>query len=132
MTDQYIVGNKIIRSKRGGERFLQWAKKVVRDLDRAVFRIAPLYDLYLDDNDKVRMICRFQKGSKKGRKKMYISPVFKYGIEVPNNPEHATKLEEKNGNTFCQDAIYKDIKLILDMYCFEFHPDGYHTELQQG
>ena len=42
MTDQYIVGNKVSRSKRGGERVLQWAKKVVRDLDRAVFRIAHL------------------------------------------------------------------------------------------
>ena len=68
LTAQYIDGNKVSRSKRGGDRVLQWAKKVVRDLDRAFCRIKYLYDIYLDDHDKVRMIRRVQKGSKKGRK----------------------------------------------------------------
>ena len=49
MTAQYIVGNKVSRSKRGGDQVLQWAKKVVRDLDRTVRRILRLYYLYLDD-----------------------------------------------------------------------------------
>lgn len=47
MTAQYIVRKKVSRSKRGGDRILRWAKKVVRDLDRAVRRITHLYDLYL-------------------------------------------------------------------------------------
>ena len=88
MTAQYIVGNKVSRSKRGGDRVLQWAKKVVKDLDRTVRRITKLYDVFLDDHDEVRMTRRVQKGSKKGRKKFSNAPVFKYGIEVPKTPEH--------------------------------------------
>ena len=55
MTAQYIVGNKVSRSKCGGDQVLQWSKKVVRYLDRAVRRITRLYDIYLDDYSKVRM-----------------------------------------------------------------------------
>ena len=69
MTAQYIVGNKVSRSKRGGDRVLQLAKKVVRDLDRVVCRITRLYDIYLDDHSEVRMSRRVQKGSNKGRNK---------------------------------------------------------------
>ena len=55
MMAQYIVGNKVSWSERGGDQVLQWAKKVVRDLDRLVRRITRLYDIYLDDHSKVRM-----------------------------------------------------------------------------
>ena len=51
LTARYIVGNKVSQSKRGGDRVLQWAKKFVRDLDRAVRRITHLYDSYLEDHD---------------------------------------------------------------------------------
>ena len=51
MNAQYIVGNKVSWSKRGGDQVFQWAKKVVRDLDRAVRRITHLYDSYLEDHD---------------------------------------------------------------------------------
>lgn len=36
MTARYIVGKKVSRSKRGSDRVLQWARKVLRDLDRAI------------------------------------------------------------------------------------------------
>ena len=78
MTAQYIVRNKVSRSKRGSYRVLQWAKKVVRDLDRSVRRINRLYDLYLDEHDEVQMIRRVQKNSKK-KKKFSKAPVYKYG-----------------------------------------------------
>ena len=132
MTAQYIVGNKVSRSKRGGDRVLQWAKKVVRDLDRTVRRVTKLYDIFLDDHDEVRMTRRVQKGSKKGRKKFSNAPVFKYGIEVPKTPEHAVKLDNENGNTCWKDAIDKEIKALLDLECFEFHPAGHHTTLGEG
>ena len=62
--------------------------------------ITNLYDLYLDDHDDVKMLCRVQKESKKGRKKFSTAPVFKYGVEVSRNPEHTANLDEKNGNMF--------------------------------
>ena len=105
MTAQYIVGNKVSRSKRGGDRVLQWAKKVVRDLDRAVRRITRLYDIYLDDHSEVIMSRRVQKGYKKTRNKFSTASVFKYGTKVPRTSEHAVKLDEQNGNRFWQDAI---------------------------
>ena len=36
MTARYVLGNTVSQSKRGGDRILQWAKKVERDMDRAV------------------------------------------------------------------------------------------------
>ena len=51
MNAQYIVGNKVSWSKRGGDQVFQWEKKVVRDLDRDVRQITHLYDSYLDDHD---------------------------------------------------------------------------------
>ena len=132
MTDQYIVGNKISWSKRGGDRVLQWSKKFIRYLDRAVCWITCLYYLYLYYHYEVRVICRVQKGYKKGKKKFSNDPVFKYGIEVPNNPQHSMQLDEKNSNIFCKDAIDKEIKALLQMDCFEFHPAGYHMTLIEG
>ena len=82
LTAQYMVENKVCRSKRGGDRVLQWAKKVLRDLDHAVRRITNLYDLHLDDHDEVKLIRWTQKMSKKKRKPK--GPVYKYDIEVPN------------------------------------------------
>ena len=58
MSAQYIVGNNVSRSKRGVDRVLQWAKKIVRDLDRMVRRIVRLYVIHLDDHDEVRMTRR--------------------------------------------------------------------------
>ena len=53
MTAGYVLKNKVSRSKRGGDRVLQWAKKVERDMDRAIRRIVRLSVLFLDDNDNV-------------------------------------------------------------------------------
>ncbi len=120
MTAQYIVCNMVSRSKHGGDQVLQWAKKVVRDLDRAVRRITQLYDLYLDDHDEV---------SKKKRKQFLAA----HGIEVPRNMEHAQRIDKENGNTFWQDAFgKKEVKALLDLDCFEFHPAGHHLTLGEG
>ena len=123
ITAQYIVRNKVSRSKRGGDRVLQWAKKIVRDLTRSVRRITRLYDLYLDEHDEVRLIPH------KIKKKFSTAPVFKYGVEVPRTTEHAKKIDEKNGNTFWQDAYVKECKALLDLDCFEFHLAGHHKTL---
>ena len=56
--------SNISRSKRGGDRVLQWAKKVVRDLDRTIRRIVRLYHVHLDDHDEVRMTRRARKNIK--------------------------------------------------------------------
>jgi len=81
---QYIVANNVSRSKRGGDRVLRWAKKVVRDLDRTVRRIVRLYHIHLYEHDEVRMTRRARKNNKsKTRKERPMEPVYKYGVEVP-------------------------------------------------
>ena len=66
MSAQCITRNNVIWSKYGGDRVLQWAKKVERDMARTMQRIIRLYDLYLDKNDDVKRIRRTQ--NKKKRK----------------------------------------------------------------
>ena len=130
LTAQYMVENKVSRSKRGGDRVLQWAKKVLRDMDRVVRRITNLYDFHLDDHDEIKFIRRAQKTNK--RKRRPKGPVYKYGIEVPRNVEDAIRIDKENNNTFWQDAYEKEIKALLDLDCFEFFPAGYHYKLGDG
>ena len=110
------------RSRRGGDRVLQWAKKVERDLRRAIRRIARLYNFFLDDNDEIKSIRR----TRKSKKKFSTAPRYKYGTEVPRNVKHALEIDKMNGNTFWQDSIDKEMKGLLDLECFEFKPSGYH------
>eukprot|EP00957_Ditylum_brightwellii_P009268 701074-Ditylum_brightwellii.AAC.1 len=52
---QYIANYYTPRSRREGmDCVCFWAKKNLRDLDRAVRRVAKLYDFYLDDKEHVR------------------------------------------------------------------------------
>ena len=54
-TAQYMVHNNVTRKKsRGGDRDLQWAKKVLRDLERAVRRLNRLYDFSLDEDGDIK------------------------------------------------------------------------------
>ena len=127
MTARYIVSNKVSRFKRGGDRVLQCAKKVERDLGRAVRRIARLYDFFLSDDDEVKQICRVQKTKKK--KKFSTAPVFKYGIQVPRTVEQARQFDAANGNTYWQDAMDKEVKALMDLDCFEVKPAGHSSTL---
>ena len=81
----YMVENNVSQSKRDSK--LQWAKKTVRDLNRACRRIALLYDLCIDDNDHVYRVRRAIKGSTKKRKKNvdYSSSECKCGVEIPTS-----------------------------------------------
>ena len=117
--------NKVSRSKRGGDRVLQWAKKVERDMDRAVRRIVRLYDLFLDDNDNVRYVRRSIRGKKK-HKKPKPQTKLKYGIKIPRTVEEAIEIDRQNGNTLWQDAMKLEIDALLDLNCFTFKPEGYH------
>ena len=71
-------------AQRGGDRVLQWAKKVVRDLDRIIRRFFRLYDVYLDDYDEVRMTRRARKNGKSKKRKqnvrgnLFINMVWRY------------------------------------------------------
>lgn len=121
---RYIVEKNVSRSTRGGDRVLQWAKKVIRDTDRAMRRIVRLYDFFLNDDDSIGKIRRIQKGSRK-RKKVKLKPRFKYGIEVPRDPEHALKLDEANGNHNWAEAMGIEVDDLLKLDCFEFKEAGW-------
>ena len=121
MTAAYIVENNVTRSNRS-DRTLQWAKKTVRDIERAVRQIARLYDHFLDDNDEVHTVRRLNPRKKKRPKR---KQVFKYGVEVPCNVAHAKELDEQNGNTYWQEAIEKEISSLVQMECFEFKPASF-------
>lgn len=120
---QYIVDNQVTRSKRGGDRTLQWAKKVVRDMNRAIRRIIRLYDFFLDDDDNIRHVRRVQKRKKKWKPK----PIkrFKYGLEIPRNVDHALQIDSDDENTFWADSMAKEVKDVIGLDCFEFKDEGY-------
>ena len=128
ITARYIVQNKVSRSKRGGDRVLQWAKKVEKDMERAIRRIAKLYDFYLNDDDEIKRVRR----TRKSKRKFSTAPRYKYGIEVPRNVKHALEIDKANGNTFWEDSLEKEIKSLLDLDCFEFQPFGYHEKLDDS
>ena len=62
----YIVDNYKSRSgRKGRDRVLSWAKKTLRDCERAVKRMVRLYDFELDDDDNIRRVCRAVRAKKK-------------------------------------------------------------------
>ena len=93
-TATYIVNHYKTRSRDPGkDRVLTWAKKAIRDLNRAVRTIARLYDMYLDDDDKINFVRRVIRRQVKKKKKKFLRPKrFKYGVQVPNNVEEAIAL----------------------------------------
>ena len=125
LTAKYIVDNKVSRSKRGGDRVLQWANKVVRDTNRAIRRITRLYDFYLNEDDTIRKVRRNIRGKKK-KKKFSNKPVYKYGILVPRNADHAIEIDEANGNTEWQDSMKKEIDDLESLDCWEMKEAGFN------
>jgi hypothetical protein len=126
MTARYIVENNVTRSTRlGADRTMQWAKKTVRDIERAVRRIGQLYDYHLDDNDNVYNVRRAGVNSKK-RKKQRPTERLKYGVVVPRNVAQAYELDRINGNNFWHDAIRAEIDSLITLECFEFYDVGHH------
>ena len=60
-----------------------------------------MYDLYVDDHDKVRLVQWVQKGSKKTKQNI-LAPVYKYNIEVLMNAGYAKKIYEDNKFLFLE------------------------------
>jgi Reverse transcriptase (RNA-dependent DNA polymerase) len=122
MTAKYLIKENVSRSNRV-DRTLQWAKKTLRDVNRASRRVARLYDHYLDENEQVYSVRRIDNKKKKRPKAR--RPTFKYGVEVPRNLKHAKELDAQNGNTFWEEAIKLEITSLVEMECFEFRPRDY-------
>ena len=79
-TATFIRDHYKSRSNNGQrDRICSWAKKVLRDIDRAVKRITRLYDFYLDDNDSIRTVRKAVRAKKKKPFNLQ-SKIFKYGI----------------------------------------------------
>ena len=52
-------------------------------------------------SNKDRIIAVVNSCAKKRKKK--------YGIEIPNSVKHAGEIDKCNGNTYCQEEIYKEM-----------------------
>eukprot|EP00957_Ditylum_brightwellii_P181572 13830723-Ditylum_brightwellii.AAC.1 len=95
----------------------------MRDLDRAIRRLACLYDFYLDEDKSIRKVRRVIRAKKK-KAKGPRTTVYKYGVEVPRNVKHALELDKQNGNTMWQDAMALEVDALQEMECFEFRDPG--------
>jgi hypothetical protein len=114
MTARLLLDNNVTRSKRS-DRTLQWAKKTLRDVERATRRVAHLYNFFLDDNDDVYKVRQTQKSPRKKKRMNFNMPVFKYGIQVRQNVRQATEPDKQNGDTFWQDAIKIEISSLVGL-----------------
>ena len=97
-------------------------------MERAIRRIAKLYDFYLSENNEIKRVRR----TRKSKKKISAAPRFKYGIEVPKNVKDALEIDKANGNTFWGGSLEKEIKSLLDLDCFECKPFGHHEKLDDS
>ena len=118
---QYIVQNNVTRKKRGVDRTLQWAKKVVRDMDRAARRLTRIYNFSLDADDNIR----YQRRATKKKRRPQYQKIIKYGIDVPRNVQEAFNLDSTNGDTYWQDAINLEMDSLNKMDCFQFKEKGF-------
>ena len=100
------------------DRLYQWARKTVRDVERAVRRLGRLYDLALDESGHVIKVRR-SGGSKKKKQQAR----WKFGVKVPKTVKEALAFDKENKNTLWWEAIQKEMKALVDMEVFEFHDD---------
>ena len=105
---------------------LIWAKKTLRDYDRAIRRITRLYDFYLDENNDVYSVRRavINKGRRK-RKPFREKPRYKYGVKIPRNVKEALNFDKENRNNKWAEAMKLEIQSLNDLECFEFQPKDY-------
>ena len=129
LTAQYIIDKNVTRSKRGPDRNFQWAKKTLRDLERANRRLRRLYEFYLDDSDHVRYIRRTNNKRKKKKFKGFAPKQFKDGLEVPKNVKQGLELDRLNGDSYWADAIKKEVQALTDLDCFEFKDRDFKLDL---
>ena len=101
LTADYLLANAdtIQRLKRQSEPCLTWARKTVRDLNRAICRIIHNYDFSFDEHHEVKCVRRSVKNNKK-RKKLIRECSYKYGVKVPRNVKEALAFDKANGNNF--------------------------------
>lgn len=55
----------------------------------------------------------------------YGAPKYKFGVQVPENPGHATVLDERNKDTLWKEATDKEIGQINDLQTFKLPPDDF-------
>lgn len=127
----YIVDHYKPRSGREGrDRVLSWAKKTLRDCERAVRRMVRLYDFVLDDDDNIRRVRRAVRAKKKNKKAP--PKKLKYGVQVPRNVDEAYQLDKDNGDTLWADAIDKEMAALYELDCFEYREKGYRPQQEEG
>lgn len=145
-TAQYILSTKIgtVDGKYVSGSYARWARTFLRQLNKCLRRCVRLtYDYtspntHVDDNVRIdfpednsagtgviRRVAVSEAArlpNKKRRKPGRIArPVReKYGVIIPNTVEEALALDKLNGNTYWQDAIYTEVKVLIDLGCFEF------------
>ena len=123
-TATYIVEHYKSRSKKEGrDRILSWAKTVLRKYERAVRRVARLYDFVLDDHDNIRRVRRAVRAKKK--KPGPPPKRLKFGVQVPRTVKEAINFDKINNNTLWQDAIKKEMQALYESACFEFKDSSF-------
>ena len=76
----------------GRDRVVSWAKKLTCDVNCSICHIARLYDMYLDEHNKVCVIRRDIRKQKK--KKIHpCSKTYKYDIQVSRTMEEALAID---------------------------------------
>ena len=90
-------------------------------MERATRRLHRLYNFSLDADDNIKYERRTRKKKFKNKPKR----TMKYGIQVPRNVKEAILLDEKNGNSYWQDAIKTEMDALIEMDCFQFREKGF-------
>ena len=61
------------------------------------------------------------------------APIFMFGLQVPRTHEEAVMLDEKNGNTYWQDAEYLELSQLLDYeFAKDYGPGDAKEDLGEG
>ncbi len=120
MTSECMIANNTSR-KSGHDPNMTWAHKVARNIKQTICCLQCKYEFYINkrtDWPKLRHITKDKK--KKG--KYSKGSMFKYGIQVPQNMEEALELDWQNKNTFWQDSVTKEMRVLDDMEYFKYKP----------
>ena len=102
---------------RSNDRYHLWAKKIISQHHRTIRRLEHCFNI-----DHIICINRTKKKPSRNHNR---GVVIKFGIRVPANVKQALLFDRENGNNKWAEAMEKEMKALIDLKCFEFHPPSH-------
>ena len=110
-TVDYMVRNNVTR-KKSRDTDPKWAKHTIRYICRTIRQTLKLYDFRMDKSDRLYLVRRKVRRSKKKKQVEFTLKKFKYGLEEPRHVKRYLDINTERKDTKWRDSMDLEIKIL--------------------